>query len=92
MQAHFWDLLEIACWYWPDLAIIQATKLGLGRISLTSKLNVKSMGLNPRKSKQPIPASYFKDKSKKSLDYFSSRLPGGFGRIGGILGGRLWSD
>ena len=34
IQAHFWDFLEIACWYWPDLAIIQATKLGLGRISL----------------------------------------------------------
>ena len=35
IQAHFWDFLEIACWYWPDLAIIQATKLGLGRISLS---------------------------------------------------------
>ena len=34
IQAHFWDFLEIACWYWPDLTIIQATKLGLGRISL----------------------------------------------------------
>ena len=34
IQAHFWDFLEIACWYWPDLAIIQVTKLGLGRISL----------------------------------------------------------
>ena len=34
IQAHFWDFLEIACWYWPDLAIIQATKLGLARISL----------------------------------------------------------
>ena len=33
-QAHFWDLPEIACWYWPDLAKIQATKLGLGIISL----------------------------------------------------------
>ena len=36
-QAHFWDFLEIACWYWPDLARIQATKLGLGRISLNLK-------------------------------------------------------
>ena len=36
-QAHFWDSLEIACWYWPDLARIQATKLGLGRISLNFK-------------------------------------------------------
>ena len=34
IQAHFWDCLEIACWYWSDLAIIQATELGLGRISL----------------------------------------------------------
>ena len=34
IQAHFWDFPEIACWYWPDLAIIQATKLGLARISL----------------------------------------------------------
>ena len=34
IQAYFWDFLEIACWYWPDLAIIQATKLGLSRISL----------------------------------------------------------
>ena len=33
-QAQLWDFLEIACWYWPYLAIIQATKLGLGRISL----------------------------------------------------------
>ena len=24
IQAHFWDFLEIACWYWPDLAIFQA--------------------------------------------------------------------
>ena len=32
IQAHFLDFLEIACLYWPDLAIIQATKLGLGRI------------------------------------------------------------
>ena len=31
IQAHFWDFLEIACWYWPDLTIIQANKLGLGR-------------------------------------------------------------
>ena len=37
IQAHFWDFLEIACWYWPDLATIQATKLGLGRISLNSR-------------------------------------------------------
>ena len=29
---HFRDFLEIACWYWLDLTIIQATKLGLGRI------------------------------------------------------------
>ena len=36
-QAHFWDFLEIACWYWPDLARIQPTKLGLGRISLNFK-------------------------------------------------------
>ena len=36
-QAHFWDFLEIACWYWPDLARIQSTKLGLGRISLNFK-------------------------------------------------------
>ena len=34
IQVHFCDFLEIASWYWPDLAIIQATKLGLGRISL----------------------------------------------------------
>ena len=20
IQAHFWDFLEMACWYWPDLA------------------------------------------------------------------------
>ena len=26
-QAYFWDFLEIACWCWPDLARIQATKL-----------------------------------------------------------------
>ena len=25
IQAHFWDFLEIACWYWPDFAIIQAS-------------------------------------------------------------------
>ena len=37
IRAHFWDFLEIACWYWPDLAIIQATKLGLGIISLNYK-------------------------------------------------------
>ena len=36
-QAHFWDFLEIACWYWLDLARIQATKLGLGRTSLNLK-------------------------------------------------------
>ena len=36
-QAHFWDFLEIACWYWPDLARIQASKLGLGRNSLNFK-------------------------------------------------------
>ena len=34
IQVHFWDFLEIACWYWPDLAIVQATKLVLGRNSL----------------------------------------------------------
>ena len=34
IQAHFLDFLEIAGWFWPDLAIIQATELGLGRISL----------------------------------------------------------
>ena len=37
IQDHFWDFIEIACWYWPDLAIIQATKLGFGRISLNFK-------------------------------------------------------
>ena len=36
-QAHFWDFVEKACWYWSDLARIQATKLGLGRISLDFK-------------------------------------------------------
>ena len=36
-EAHFWDFLEIACWYWPDLARIQAAKLGLGTISLNFK-------------------------------------------------------
>ena len=36
-QAHFLDFLEIACWYWPDLARIQATMLGLGRSSLNFK-------------------------------------------------------
>ena len=36
-QAHFWDFLEIACWYLPDLARIQATKLRSGRISLNFK-------------------------------------------------------
>ena len=34
IQAHFCDFLEIACWYWPDLAIFQADKLGIGRINL----------------------------------------------------------
>ena len=34
IQAHFWDFLEIACWYWPDLAIFQADNLGIGRINL----------------------------------------------------------
>ena len=34
IQAYLWDFLEIACWYWPYLAIIQATKFGLGGISL----------------------------------------------------------
>ena len=33
IQAYFWDFLEIACWYWPDLAIMQANKLGLGRMN-----------------------------------------------------------
>ena len=33
-QAHFWDFLEIACWHWPDLAIIQADNLEIGRINL----------------------------------------------------------
>ena len=37
IHAHFWEFLEIACWYWPDLAIIQAPKLGLGIISLKYK-------------------------------------------------------
>ena len=37
IQPPFWDFLEIACWYWPDLAIIQANKLGLRRISLNLK-------------------------------------------------------
>ena len=36
----FLGLCEIACWYWPDLARIQATKLGLGRISLNFNRNV----------------------------------------------------
>ena len=36
-QAHFLDFLEIACRYWPNLARIQANKLGLGRISLNFK-------------------------------------------------------
>ena len=31
IEAHF---LEIACWYLSDLAIVQATKLELDRISL----------------------------------------------------------
>ena len=35
IQAHFWDFPEIACLYWPDLTILQATKLRLGRISLS---------------------------------------------------------
>ena len=34
IQAHFWDFHGIACWYWPDLAIFQADKLGIGRINL----------------------------------------------------------
>ena len=34
IQAHFWDFLEIPCWYWPDLAIFQADNLGRGRINL----------------------------------------------------------
>ena len=34
IQAHFWDFLEIACWYWPDYAIFQADKLGIDRINL----------------------------------------------------------
>ena len=34
IQAHFCDVLEIACWYWPDLAIFQADKVGIGRIHL----------------------------------------------------------
>ena len=34
IQAHFWDFLEIACWYWPDLAIFQADQLGIDRINL----------------------------------------------------------
>ena len=37
LQAHFWDFLEIACWYWPDLTRIQVTKLGLSKISLNFK-------------------------------------------------------
>ena len=80
-QAHFWDFVEIACWYWSDLARIQATKLGLGRSSLNfkykcvfqafptlwkSELNIKSMELNPRKSKRPIPASYFKKNPRRA--------------------------
>ena len=64
------------------MARIQASKLGLGTISLNlkrelqafpttwkSKLNVESMELNPRKSKQPIPASYFK-KIQEELELF----------------------
>ena len=39
-QAHFWDFLEIACWYWPDLARIQASKLGLG-ITSNGNMNFK---------------------------------------------------
>ena len=34
IQAHFWDFLKIASWYWPDLAIFQADKLGISRINL----------------------------------------------------------
>ena len=34
IQAHFWDFLEIACWYWPDLAKFQADKHGISRINL----------------------------------------------------------
>ena len=34
IQAYFWDFHGIACWYWPDLAIFQADKLGIGRINL----------------------------------------------------------
>ena len=34
IQAHFLDFLEIACWYWPGLAIIQANKPGMCRIKL----------------------------------------------------------
>ena len=36
-QAHFWDFLEIASWYWPDSARIQTSKFGLGRNSLNFK-------------------------------------------------------
>ena len=34
IQAHALDSLVIVCWYWPDLAIFQADKLGIGRINL----------------------------------------------------------
>ena len=34
IQVYFWDFLEIACWYWPNFAIVQATELGLGRNTL----------------------------------------------------------
>ena len=35
IQAHFLDFLEIACWYWPYLAIFQADELGIGRINIS---------------------------------------------------------
>ena len=40
IQAHFWDFLEIACWYWPDLAIFQADKLGISRNNLNFRQDV----------------------------------------------------
>ena len=90
IQAHFWDFLELACWYWLDLAMIQATMPGLGRISLnfrqtcgfqenssfSNSLKIEaqcSMLAESNKIQAANTSKLFQEKSKNSLDYFSSR-------------------
>ena len=37
----FYNVLQIACWYWPDLAIVQENRLGLLELKTGSWISKK---------------------------------------------------